>query len=266
MNLFVNGCSFSAGHGEVHDQQGKLLPPLDYVWSNQIKDKFDSVTNYALAGGSNDRIFRTTMEYFSKDPTDTIAVIQWTAPIRFEVYNELFRTWLGICNNATISIRPSMSNVIKDEDLSVNIHMDDGLALEKFRSHKAYNKIANASQQQLMFLKSLNDYQIQFYKNVYVLEQYLKSKNIPFIFTSMSFYNHVVDTQSFMSFDTIETPPTKLEIDLKKIIDKSQWTEQPFTGYMGTNYVSNQDHHPNEEGHRLISEAIVSELSKRNYI
>ena len=82
----------------------------------------------------------------------------------------------------------------------------------------------------------------------------------------MSFYNHVVDTQSFMSFDTIETPPTKLEIDLKKIIDKSQWTEQPFTGYMGTNYVSNQDHHPNEEGHRLISEAIISELSKRNYI
>ncbi len=85
MNLFVNGCSFSAGHDEVHDMQGKLTPPLDYVWSNQIADKFDNITNYALAGGSNDRIFRTTMEYFSKGPVDTIAIIQWTSPIRFEV-------------------------------------------------------------------------------------------------------------------------------------------------------------------------------------
>ena len=266
MNLFVNGCSFSAGHGEVHDEQGNLTPPLDYVWSNQIADKFDKVTNYALAGGSNDRILRTTMEYFSKGPVDTIAIIQWTSPIRFEVYNELFKTWLGICNNTTTSIHSSLSRGIKDEDLTVNIHMDDGLALEKFRNHKAYSKISNASQQQLMFLKSLNDYQIQFYKNVYVLEQYFKSNNIPFLFTSMSFYNHIVNAQDYMSIDIIETPPSKLEIDLKNILDKSSWTAQPFTGYMGANYVSENDHHPNEEGHRLISEAIISELSKRNYI
>jgi hypothetical protein len=266
MNLFVNGCSFSAGHSEVHDEQGNLTPPLEYVWSNQIADKFDNITNYALAGGSNDRIFRTTMEYFSKGPTDTIAVIQWTAPIRFEIYNEIFKTWLGICNNTTTNVRKSLANSMTDKDLTVSIHMDDGLALEKFRNHKAYNKIVNASQQQLMFLKSLNDYQIQFYKNVYVLEQYFKSNNIPFLFTSMSFYNHIVNATSYTNIDTIETPPTKLEIDLKNILDKSSWTAQPFTGYMDTNYVSKEDHHPNQEGHRLISEAIVSELSKRNYI
>ena len=53
--LFVNGCSFTAGNGEVHTANGQPAPPLDYVWANQIP-AVESVTNLAISGGSNDRI------------------------------------------------------------------------------------------------------------------------------------------------------------------------------------------------------------------
>ena len=36
MKLFANGCSYTAGHGEVHDTNGVLIPPQDFTWPYQM--------------------------------------------------------------------------------------------------------------------------------------------------------------------------------------------------------------------------------------
>ena len=65
--ILVNGCSFS---------QEKYLP-IEDRWSTHIGCN----TNLAHGGGSNDRIFNSTIEYLNTNSTDCL-IIGWTEPSR----------------------------------------------------------------------------------------------------------------------------------------------------------------------------------------
>jgi hypothetical protein len=252
--LFVNGCSFTAGNGEVHTPDGKLAPALDYVWANQLPE-FDSVTNLAICGGSNDRILRTTIEYFnSHNATDHVVVIQWTSPLRFERYIPSCKAFAGFCN------------AVGTAEARFSLHMDNAKHLEHLQNNGMYDRLNDAASQLLMYGKSINDYQINFYKKVIIMQQYLDSKMIPYIFTSMSFANHLKPGQPYAGPDQIEHTPTQYEVHLKNNINTDKWTESPLTSYQQSNYVSAQDKHPNEAGHKLISNEIYKELQQRNYV
>ena len=89
MKLYANGCSFTAGNGDVHGADGHLMPPANYTWPSLIP--VEHVINESRVGGNNDRILRKTMDYFTKNNSDNhIAVIQWTSPVRFERYFPMF--------------------------------------------------------------------------------------------------------------------------------------------------------------------------------
>lgn len=235
--LFVNGCSFTAGNGEVHTADGNLAPPLDYVWANQIP-AVESITNLAIRGGSNDRILRTTMEYFNcRNAIDYVAVIQWTSPLRFERYAPTYNAFAGFCNTGE----------------HYSLHLDNGVYLEKSKIH---TKLTHTATQLLKYGKSINDYNIDYYKKIIIMQQYLESKNIPYIFTSMSSSSHVNTEQN----------NTPYELQLKNMINKDTWTEYPLNRYQQDNFVSEQDTHPNEIGHKLIADSVYEELKQRNYV
>lgn len=259
--LFVNGCSFTAGNGAVHTADGNLAPPPDYVWANQLPG-FDSVTNLAISGGSNDRILRTTMEYFNcRNATDYVAVIQWTSPLRFERYIPSCKAFAGFCNTAGVTLQQESSN-----ETRFSFHMDNSEHLEHLQNNGMYDRLNDAASQLLMYGKSINDYQINFYKKVIIMQQYLDSKMIPYIFTSMSFANHLKPGQPYVGTDQIENTPTQYEVHLKNNITADKWTARPLTSYQERNYVSADDKHPNETGHKLIANSVYEELKHRNYV
>jgi hypothetical protein len=78
--LYVNGCSHT--HGTTISMEGRL----DLTWPNLLANhlNFDLV-NDSRCGASNDRIFRTTIEYIlsAAIPPDKV-VIQFTDVERFE--------------------------------------------------------------------------------------------------------------------------------------------------------------------------------------
>jgi len=112
MKLFVNGCSFSHGHNLTDDLSPK------WVWPYLMSD-FDEVANYAWEGGSNDRILRTTLDFFNTidDTSEWLAVIQWTDPYsRTELYDEESDTYIGYCLGAPGAIigKPDHVKFISD--------------------------------------------------------------------------------------------------------------------------------------------------------
>lgn len=93
MILLANGCSFTFGGGlnfDDHQEEERLQS----VWPHFLGLKINrSVVNLAAGCGSNQRIIRTTLDWLSdqsKQTLDnTVAVIQWTDPSRYEYYEPL---------------------------------------------------------------------------------------------------------------------------------------------------------------------------------
>jgi hypothetical protein len=77
MKLLTNGCSFTQGEYDNFNEQD--------AWPYQLADKLGwEVDNIAKGGGSNARIFRTTMEHLLDNSPDHV-VIAWTQTDRYEL-------------------------------------------------------------------------------------------------------------------------------------------------------------------------------------
>ena len=95
--LYANGCSFTFGLN--------LDNPAEQCFANQIKYHipFNKVVNAPPMGGeSNQRIVRTTLDYFlekinaGEDITKYTALIQFTFIDRWEIYIEEIKDWYRI--------------------------------------------------------------------------------------------------------------------------------------------------------------------------
>ena len=86
--LYANGDSWTYGQELNDDQPGELDYKFYNTWPWWLAQRMDipQVINDSLGGCSCDRIFRTTLNYIKsqKDISDTIFVLGWTSPERFE--------------------------------------------------------------------------------------------------------------------------------------------------------------------------------------
>lgn len=124
MKLFTNGCSFTWGgaiYPSLYDQQGNLLDynntseinqkRLNDVWPAQLRNLLgaDQVVNLAIGCGSNERIVRTTMDYFTSlihnqnFSKDWYAIIQWSIPSRFEYWDDNSESWAMCMVNGSMT-------------------------------------------------------------------------------------------------------------------------------------------------------------------
>ena len=63
---------------------------------------------------------------------------------------------------------------------------------------------------------------------------------------------------------TKHTDITQLEANMKSLINKPNWSKQSLQTYMGENYISQNDRHPNEIGNKLIAQALFGELMEKH--
>jgi hypothetical protein len=123
MKLFANGCSYTWGGGileEEHNTRISILDQSPYLtelrerstWPWFLKNKLNAecCVNYAMGCGSNDRIVRTTVDFFidrkitHNDLEDWLVIIQFTTPERYEIFEN--GKWLLIKSDVVI---PSVS-------------------------------------------------------------------------------------------------------------------------------------------------------------
>lgn len=91
MILLANGCSWTWG-GSLEPYFTTEEERLSLCWPHHLGKLLNCEESHNLAagGGSNDRILRTTYDWLSRTDMSkikkTVAVIQWTEPMRFEFY------------------------------------------------------------------------------------------------------------------------------------------------------------------------------------
>lgn len=83
VNIFFNGCSYTWG-SELSESERKK-----YVFSQLISERTGlTYDNISIGGASNERILRTTVEWFEKGNTCDYAIIQWSNRCRREYMEE----------------------------------------------------------------------------------------------------------------------------------------------------------------------------------
>lgn len=261
MKLFANGCSFTAGPDLIHDEDtGALSAPADYCWPyvlKEISQNIDDVDNLAMAGNSNEKIVRTTLEYFDKNSSDnTVAVIQFSALHRLEFYLDPFKSYVNYCNTSNIVDSEHGQAIIANENL-YGYHFDNGKLMEKARDNKLMSLNHKTAESAIKYLWSQQDLWHGYLKNVLVLQDFFTKRNIPYIFSTMARVNHVIEMDN-MVFPTMLTTYGNI---LKNEIDKSKWTQNSFSVMCEKNTLSETDSHPNELGHKLIANKILKKLN-----
>lgn len=93
MILLTNGCSWTWGGGLGLDSAENDLIRNASTWPAHLAKLLnaDEVVQLAAGCGSNQRIMRTTLDWILKQTperlSNTLAIIQWTDPSRFEYYH-----------------------------------------------------------------------------------------------------------------------------------------------------------------------------------
>ncbi len=139
MRLFANGCSFTWGGGILEEGYGLPTSLSDssteearlrqsLVWPARLGELLGcEVINLSIGCGSNSRIVRTTLDHFTPIITkgervdDHLAIIQWTEPSRYELYDSSAKEWLLIKTDVIIPEVPTSRYF----DLQMRLTEDD---------------------------------------------------------------------------------------------------------------------------------------------
>jgi hypothetical protein len=236
--LYTNGDSYTFGD--------ELLKPRINAWPYELghKLKCDKVVNHGASGGSNQRIFRTTIEWLLKyindggSTEDLIVVIGWTNPDRVE-----FR-----CDVDFKKILNDDSDKYDDENLKFSTD-----------THKVYTSIIpNISKNRFgeiheLYIKYLYDREQCLDTTasyMYHIQEFLKTHNIKYLF--------------FMSFNDFTHEMNSYDILLWNFIDKEQFIDD----YTMDKYVINNKvklgnkYHPLEEGHRKWTKILLEKINE----
>lgn len=233
MKLFVNGCSFSHGH---KDFDNNMSPP-EWVWPSLMSSNFDETVNLAWQGSSNGRILRSTLDFFDKvkDGSDWIAIIQWSAVTREDLYDEDTDTYFS-------ALLESPVPVLIGEDRVKFIHIPDSF----YRAVEIYQKSS--------LLRSTKQMLENLIRQQFIVSSFFKRKNIKFLFTGMN---------------QRSTIPNDFDHPLKQflLLENNLLSLSHLVNMDTPNLIeSKTDSHPNKMGHQVIANYITNELKQRNYL
>lgn len=228
MILLTNGCSWTWDGGH----------PDKLVWPHHLGKHLNSseVHNLAMGCGSNDRILRTTFNWLQttnkEKLADTVAVIQWTEPSRYEFYvpddnfnkfENLDERWAFCKIDSVISI---------DTEYVETLVKESNDYLKKWTSiHSAYKML----------------YQVE------AISSWFNSYGVKYFYWNMS-YN-------------INDAPN----DIKERILLHPWIDYAPGEYgtvfnydrVGINDSGSYDPHPNSNGHIQLAEIIYKKIKDK---
>ena len=251
MKLFANGDSFTFGGGlyNAHGQSGSMTPlstnPLNQerlavTWPGLLKEMTgaESLVNYAMSGGSNARIVRTTLDYFydllykGENLSEYTAVIQWTEFARTEFMIDRNWFYFGPGGASTdIGIGETAIPPCKAEFYVENYY-------------KTYYKVLQSDQQDIT----------NFVAHTAALGNFFKVHNIKYMFcmhVDCFLYSHKIK-----------------KIDqIKQVLNSEfNWLNGSMHDSVLINFldestrVSADDAHPNTHGHQRIAQQIRNHI------
>ena len=253
MKLLINGCSYTGGNDVVHDEFGVLAPPPEYVWSKHMNVP---TTNIAIAGNSNDKIMRTTIEHLKKNDTYDGVIIQWTALFRLERYIEQYKLWGNLCNTFKVLPKeetvPSSIAELADEHI-YGIHFDK-IQEDHVEKVNTLDKLLTSASYNYVWLNSEVDYRVKFLQDILVMQSILQKLDLPYLFTSMSLHCHFKYLHGYLKTD--------YERALAEQIDSTKWTKRPLTHICANEL--DESLHPNANGHKKIASELMREFKSIN--
>ena len=247
MKIVTNGCSFTFGHKDSVASQ-----PPNWVWPSRLNDMNDitKVVNLAVEGASNDRVVRTSIEYFEKnkgiDLNNTILVVQHPTPNRGEWFNIKNKLWIGYVT--------TMEDVLYDISITDYTKEDlDRIMLDTTTERKIFDQYKGIVESDITEV-------IKYFKNIILLQTYCKQKGIKLLQVGLS--ARCLPRFHFKeSRDSIANSIFCKE--LYKMIDESIICDRFLTDIAKGNEESPDDGHPNEVGHDLIFRYIYNEIKER---
>lgn len=242
MNLFANGDSFTYGY-ELSNRKDSY----PYILGNLLKT--ENVYNLGICSGSNEYIFRTTMDFIlehSNDPNyleNLLVVIGWSSDIRWEgfldEYNIFVQLKLGremrIVDEKDCSIirNEALTNVMSKTKLKVYNNISEDF-LSNFKKSVIYN---NAMK----------------YYSIFSLHNILLNYNIKHIFfNSLTEYSKINRKFNMPKSTEILSRKNLINnvklIKEKLIIDKC-WIPDTMEEFCSPYPKGSFENHPLEEGH-----------------
>ena len=259
--LLTNGCCYTGGHDNIHDSQGNLNPPADYTWPNRLllKNSLENyeVTNIAIGGNSNDKILRRTIEHIEKNKVDAV-IVQWTAMHRKELYFQPLGEWGNLCNHYELEDpldkALTTDSAFADKNMYA-MHFDKNVEYDESVLN-IVDKITRSASTDYFWQYSETDYIVQYFQKILVLQSYLESKNIPYVFTSMGSSSHLPLMVNKIGLTTDYEKILASQINLNK------WTKRPLT-YIAM-YDLDETKHPTVKGHTMIAKETTKEFNRIN--
>lgn len=255
--LFTNGCSWTYGGGL--DGIAHIKVKLDkVVWPHHLKELmgFDECVNLATGGGSNQRIFRTTLDWILKQDRktlkNTVAVIQWTQRSRKEFYipkedsnetaeNQDSLRWINSTIYGAHAQHP-ISMIFKNSD--INYYHNEIKTKNNF-IYKTYTEIEgiyNYISYCAALANVFDHYGIEYYYWDFVNQSIHDIPN--------HFLTHLLESYPWLEKDTI----------------RHQWEYERLSDVKGPSGVKG-DPHPSLLGHKQLAEHIkgaIENVKKQN--
>ena len=218
---------------------GMELEGLESNHKYRLDNRFSgSHTNIGVNGLSNEGIVRNTINYIENNKVD-FAVVQFTIMDRYSVFDPKHRSET-FPNGKWLNLQAYM------------LH----------KSRKSYGFLPAR-----IFLKNFHNPMYahnEFWRSVFLLENYLENKGIPYYFMRLDMDHHVQPEQ------TNEYKQASKNKRMFKLCDGLLGHVEKVTGKPNPNYCPNLSHinssfgggHPSAKGHKMIADHLQGILPK----
>tara|TARA_S200002703_G_scaffold18305_1_gene14970 strand:- start:78 stop:782 length:705 start_codon:yes stop_codon:yes gene_type:complete len=225
-NLLFNGCSYTWG-GELEGINKDIEHRLTHRFSHLVSEKTGlTYTNISRSGSSNERILRTTAEWFEEGNTCDHAIIQWTNRNRVEYFSEK----------------------------QVKNHHDTPRYYNIYSTIKSFNQLGKSIQESFIHIQNDSNDQNNQDRCMYWMEHLLKDKcsfdYLKLQKESKEVFKEYYETGTYYKHRT-KFPITYINDDIlneSRIFYCSRIEGYPNLG----------GGHPNALGHRRIAEYIIN--------
>lgn len=265
MKLYTNGCSFTHGHKDhtvIPSPDGldfkSIKKDAPWAWPRMLEPHFDEVVNEAWSGGSNERVFRRSIEFLSQieDPSDWVVILQFTNLDRSEWFDSISNTWIGQLNHRLIYDDKSWNKRGINRDMN----------RRKGEQNIRHRGIIGTDLQILQ----------TFLMRLIAFESFCESKGFTkILYTSMS-ANAGDLTEIFMG---VNGKDNELNAMLQSVNETDRHMIDALVKRVRTDRVvfpiaritrdcteSETDGHPNRQGHRIFAEYIFRQLRDKGII
>tara|TARA_B100001094_G_scaffold328757_1_gene389910 strand:+ start:498 stop:1211 length:714 start_codon:yes stop_codon:yes gene_type:complete len=218
------------------------------IFANIVSEEFGQPWwDNAKVGGSNDRIWRTTMDDMIRKPAK-LAIICWSGINRFE-YLDDHNTWRSA---VWVKYKFDKKNLKISEQSETHFH--PRMTLKQWKAIQGW----------AIHVRSMRYNIINTFNHMISIKYFLESKNIPYLFYNLS-DGQIQPTLKILDEQRMEGANNLWEVGHMKLNDYldelPHLQEEAFYDMCKREQVPfGPKDHPLEEGHKLMAERIIGDI------